>query len=121
LVGIFTNLKRCHLQSNNLDKLIFVSKNWPNDLRVSCSSHTSLIMLVEFDGLRGIIRGVWRGIWKKWNFVFVFLSRWIIWLKLLYHVIQKAWIFNRYYVVGYSNIEIWHKLFIKNWYDYRIC
>jgi hypothetical protein len=26
LVGILTNLKRCYLQSNNLDKLIFVSK-----------------------------------------------------------------------------------------------
>ncbi len=59
-------------------------------------------MLVEFECLKGIIRGVWRGIWKRWNFVLVFLSRWIIWLKLLYHVIQKAWIFNRYYVVGYS-------------------
>jgi hypothetical protein len=52
LVGI------CHLQSNNLDKLIFVSKNWPNDLRVSCCSHISLIMLVKFDGLRGIIKWV---------------------------------------------------------------
>ncbi len=59
LVGILTNLKRCHLQSNNLDKLIFVSKNWPNGPRVSCSSHINLIMLVEFHGLRGIIRGVW--------------------------------------------------------------
>jgi hypothetical protein len=58
LVKVLTNLKRCHLQSNNLDKLIFVNKNWPNDLRVSCSSHISLIMLVEFDGLRGIIKGV---------------------------------------------------------------
>jgi hypothetical protein len=27
LVGIFTNLRRCHLQSNNLNKIIFVSKN----------------------------------------------------------------------------------------------
>ncbi len=58
LVGILTNLKRCHLSSNNLDKLLFVNKNWPNDPRVSCSSHINLIMLVEFDGLRGIIRGV---------------------------------------------------------------
>jgi len=45
LVGMLTNLKRCHLQSNNLDKLIFVSKNWANDPRVSCSSHTSLTSL----------------------------------------------------------------------------
>jgi hypothetical protein len=49
LVGILTNLKRYHLQSNNLDNLIFIRKNWPNDLRGSCSSHTSLIILVEFD------------------------------------------------------------------------
>ncbi len=27
LVGIFTNLKRCRLQSDNLDKNIFVNKN----------------------------------------------------------------------------------------------
>jgi hypothetical protein len=27
LVGIFTNLRRCHLQSENMEKLIFVSKN----------------------------------------------------------------------------------------------
>jgi hypothetical protein len=27
LAGIFTNLRRYHLQSNNLDKIIFVSKN----------------------------------------------------------------------------------------------
>jgi len=49
LVGKFTNLKRHHLQSNNLDNLIFISKTWPNDLKVNCSSHTSLIILVEFD------------------------------------------------------------------------
>jgi hypothetical protein len=48
-VGLLTNLKTYHLQSNNLDNLIFISKNWPNDPRVSCSSHTSLIILVEFD------------------------------------------------------------------------
>jgi hypothetical protein len=26
------NLRRCHLQLNNLERLIFVNKNWPNDL-----------------------------------------------------------------------------------------
>jgi hypothetical protein len=30
LVGILTSLKRCRLQLENLDKLIFVNKNWPN-------------------------------------------------------------------------------------------
>jgi hypothetical protein len=47
LVGIFTNLRRCHLQSNNLNKIIFVSKNWPSDPRVGCSSLFSLIQLIE--------------------------------------------------------------------------
>jgi hypothetical protein len=34
LARILTNLKRCHLQSDNLDKIIFVNKNWPSDPRV---------------------------------------------------------------------------------------
>jgi hypothetical protein len=49
LVGIFTNFKRCHLLSNNLNKIIFVSKNWPSDPRVGCSSPSSLIELIEAD------------------------------------------------------------------------
>ncbi len=49
LVGIFTNLRRCRLQLDNLDKLIFVSKNLPSDLRVSGSSPFSLIKLIEVD------------------------------------------------------------------------
>ncbi len=32
LVGIFTSLRRYRLQLIFLDKLIFVSKNWPNIL-----------------------------------------------------------------------------------------
>ncbi len=39
LAGILTSLKRCKLQTENLDKLIFVSQNWPNDLRVGCNMH----------------------------------------------------------------------------------
>jgi hypothetical protein len=34
LVDIFTNLRRCHVQTNNLERLIFMSKNWQNDFRV---------------------------------------------------------------------------------------
>jgi hypothetical protein len=33
---------------DNLDKLIFVSKNWPNDPREGCNSPSSLIELIEF-------------------------------------------------------------------------
>jgi hypothetical protein len=34
LVKRFINIRRCHLQSNKLDKLNFVNKNWANDLKI---------------------------------------------------------------------------------------
>jgi hypothetical protein len=34
LARILMNLKICKLQIDNLNKFIFASKNWPNDLRV---------------------------------------------------------------------------------------
>ncbi len=37
------------LQSKNLDKLIFVSKNWPNDPRIGCKSPFSLANFIEND------------------------------------------------------------------------
>ncbi len=43
LIGIFTNFRRCHLQLDNLDMLIFVLKIWPNNPKVGCSSPFSLI------------------------------------------------------------------------------
>jgi hypothetical protein len=46
LVDILTNLKRCHLQTYNLKKLIFVNKNWPNDLRVGCKSPSNFVKLI---------------------------------------------------------------------------
>jgi hypothetical protein len=49
LVGIFTNLKKCCLQLNNLDKIIYVRKNWLSDPRVGCNSPCSLIELIEVD------------------------------------------------------------------------
>ncbi len=49
MAEIFPNLRRCHLQSNNLDKTIFVHTNLPNDPRVCCSSPSSLIQLIEAD------------------------------------------------------------------------
>jgi len=41
-------LKRCHLQLNNLNKIIFVSKIWPSDPRVGYSSPSNLIELLRF-------------------------------------------------------------------------
>jgi hypothetical protein len=47
LVGILTSLRICHLQLEKLDKLIFVSKNWPNDRRIGCKSPSSLADFIE--------------------------------------------------------------------------
>ncbi len=46
---ILTSFKRCYLHLECLDKLIFVKKNWPNDLRIRCKSHSSLIDIIEID------------------------------------------------------------------------
>jgi hypothetical protein len=37
------------LQSENLDKLIFVSKNWPNDPKIGCKSPSTLANFIEND------------------------------------------------------------------------
>jgi len=48
--GILTNLRRCHLQTKFLEKLIFVNKNWPNDLRIiGCESPSNLLDFLERD------------------------------------------------------------------------
>jgi hypothetical protein len=49
LIEIFINLRKCHLQLNNLDKLIFVNKNWPNDLNVGCKSFYNLVEFIAID------------------------------------------------------------------------
>ncbi len=36
LIRILINVKRCNLQLDNLDTLIFLNKNWPNDPRIGC-------------------------------------------------------------------------------------
>jgi hypothetical protein len=49
LVGILTNLSLTIKQSNNLGKLIFVTKNWPNDTRVGCTIFNNLVCLIVFE------------------------------------------------------------------------
>jgi hypothetical protein len=49
LVGILTNLRRCHLQTKCLEKLIFVNKNQPNDPRIGCKSPFNLLEFLERD------------------------------------------------------------------------
>jgi hypothetical protein len=40
---IFSNLRKCHLQLDNLENLIFVNKNWLNDPSVGCKSSSNLV------------------------------------------------------------------------------
>ncbi len=49
MVGILINLRRCHLQFENLEKLIFVNKNWPNDYKIGCKSPSNLLELIGID------------------------------------------------------------------------
>ncbi len=49
LARILTNFRRCCLQTENLEKLIFVNKNWPNDPRIGCKSPSNLVEFLEKD------------------------------------------------------------------------
>ncbi len=37
------------MQIENLEKLIFVNKNWPNDLKIGCKFPSSLVEFLEKD------------------------------------------------------------------------
>ncbi len=47
IVGILITLGRCRLQIDNLDKLIFVHKNWPSNLHVDCLKPFNLTIICE--------------------------------------------------------------------------
>jgi hypothetical protein len=49
LVGILTSFRKCCSESKNLDKLIFVNKNWSNDLKIGCKALSCLVDLIEID------------------------------------------------------------------------
>jgi hypothetical protein len=49
LMGTLTNAKRHHLQLNNLEKMIFMNKNWPSDLRIDWKSLCNLVEVIEKD------------------------------------------------------------------------
>jgi hypothetical protein len=46
---IFINLRRCCLQSGNLEIFIFVSKNWPNDFRNDSKPLYNLVEMIKKD------------------------------------------------------------------------
>jgi hypothetical protein len=47
LANILTNLKRYHLQSNNLEKLFFVNKNQLNGANLDCNFPFNLVELID--------------------------------------------------------------------------
>ena len=49
IAGVLTALRRCRLQVENLDRLVMVVKNWPNDPRLDCKATASMkeFMAVE--------------------------------------------------------------------------
>ncbi len=49
LVGVLTTLKCCRLQVDNLDCIITVVKNWPDDPRLNCSRHKDLMDFTKVD------------------------------------------------------------------------
>ncbi len=49
LARFLTNLKRCHLQCDNLEILTFVTKNWHDDDRVDYRRLSNLVELIEID------------------------------------------------------------------------
>ncbi len=42
LVGVLTTLKHYHLQVENMDRIIMVVKNWPNDPCHNCKPNANL-------------------------------------------------------------------------------
>ncbi len=37
------------MQTNNLDRLIFVNKNWPNDLKFGCNAKRNMANVFELE------------------------------------------------------------------------
>ncbi len=48
VVGIITNLKKSKLGIENLNSLIFIIKNWPNDAYVGCDGPWKPKVMVKF-------------------------------------------------------------------------
>jgi len=49
LVGVLITLKCCRLRVENLDRIIIVVKNWPNDSCMNCRANTSFKDYIKFE------------------------------------------------------------------------
>ncbi len=47
IVGVFIALGRCRFQTDNLEKLIFVHKNWPSNPHIGCLKPFDLTIICE--------------------------------------------------------------------------
>jgi hypothetical protein len=47
LVGVLIALKCCHLQVDNMDWILIIVKNWPNDPRANCKAKFKLQTILE--------------------------------------------------------------------------
>ncbi len=54
--------------------MIFVSKNWPSDIRIGCKSPSSLVEFIDIDGDLEEELKEFEGFWKGWSCGFVKLE-----------------------------------------------
>lgn len=84
LTTILINLRKYCLQLNNLEMLIFVNKNWPNDHGVDCKSPHNFVELIEKDiNLERNLKN-WKLVWIGWNYEHI-----IYWKKFFLHLFQS--------------------------------
>jgi hypothetical protein len=81
IVRVLSALHRCQLQTNHLDQMIFVNKNWPFDLRIGCFKPFNLANACELE--LTLIKRNWCKIWicgwiTRISFIFYNSFDWIM-------------------------------------------
>jgi len=136
--GSSHQFRRCHLQWNNIEKLIFVNTNSPNYAKLSCNA---LNNLVEFIDSKLDLKWVWKFIWAtriffKINLIFVFymslkcdyifLLRYYIelgvklWPTMNWHMFFHGNIFPEFFAYLFSNLS-YHLQLSMNWKCLFLC
>jgi hypothetical protein len=99
LVGILINLRRCHYNQMFLDKLIFINKKSPDDLRIGCKSPSSLVEFIETNVYLKELEELEKTLeeMKLWNFKF--------WIKkfLTIYKFSLQYITLYIYLINFNN------------------
>jgi hypothetical protein len=95
-------LTRCHLQLNNLNKLLFVKKNGLMTLRLVVNLFFNLVELFETDAKLEEIKKIWRNIWKGCSFG-----------NILYNL--KSNIFIIFYTIFFFSISFQLRFFLNKY------